>query len=466
MRYLETLEARVVAMFGLFLCILLVGILALTLVSSERHAAEQARLITDAVNGLLEENLLTLMQTTSGDRLNVFLTNAEQMTGPCQIRVIRSSRLAEQYGTEPVQLPIDAMERGVLQTGRMASDVTQIGGQRIFRQVVALPAREECLACHRVQSGDLLGAISVSIPMDEVYGGDIGYARKLFLISLSIVSAMALGLLLLLRRSVLIPLRVVSHYAETLAHGELNRRIEIKTTGEIGQLAQTLNVMAAKLQAREETIEENRHALDLSNKQLLALIQEMHHRIKNNLQSIASLLELEMLERCPSLEAQDCLQKSVNRVKSIAAVHQLLSEQSASFTNVKDLARSLAAITTRSLVDPAKKVTISVHGPEVYLTSHRATSLALILNELLSNAVKHGLAERRSGSISIDFTTDARGVTIAVKDDGVGLPPGFDMQASAHLGLQIARNLTESDLGGSLTLYGDHGTKAVIFFPE
>jgi two-component sensor histidine kinase len=111
-------------------------------------------------------------------------------------------------------------------------------------------------------------------------------------------------------------------------------------------------------------------------------------------------------------------------------------------------------------------VTISVHGPEVYLTSHRATSLALILNELLSNAVKHGLAERRSGSISIDFTTDARGVTIAVKDDGVGLPPGFDMQASAHLGLQIARNLTESDLGGSLTLYGDHGTKAVIFFPE
>ncbi len=466
MRYLETLEARVVATIGLFLCILLVGILALTLVSSERHAAEQARLITDAVDGLLEENLLALMQNTSGDRLNVFLTNAEQVTGLCQIRVIRSSRLAEQYGTDPVQLPIDAMERGVLQTGRMASDVTQIGGQRIFRQVVALPAKEECLACHRVQSGDLLGALSVSIPMDEVIGGDIGYTAKLSLISMSIVSAMALGLLLLLRRSVLIPLRAVSHYAETLAHGELNRRIEIKTMGEIGQLAQTLNMMAARLQAREETIEENRHALDLSNKQLLALIQEMHHRIKNNLQSIASLLELEMLERCPSLEAQDCLQKSVNRVKSIAAVHQLLSEQSASFTNVKDLARSLAAITTRSLVDPAKKVTISVHGPEVYLTSHQATSLALILNELLSNAVKHGLAERRSGSISIDFTTDARGVTIAVKDDGVGLPPGFDMQSSAHLGLQIARNLTESDLGGSLTLYGDHGTKAVIFFPE
>ena len=466
MRYLETLEARVVAVTGLFLCILLIGILALMLIGTERHATEQAHLITDAVNSLLEENLLNFMQATSGDRSRVSLTRTTSITGLRQIRVIRSSRLAEQYGTEPVQLPADDVEQSVLQTGRAATHVTQIGGQQIFRQTVALPAREECLACHRVQSGDILGAISVSIPMDEMYSSDIGYACKLFLIILSIVSAMTLGLLLLLRRSVLIPLRVLSHHIETLAQGQLNRRIEIKTTDEIGQLAQTLNMMAARLQAREETIEENRRALDLSNKQLVALIQEMHHRIKNNLQSIASLLELEMLERCPSLEAQDCLQKSVNRVKSIAAVHQLLSEQSASFTNVKDLARSLAAITSRSLVDPDKQVTISVQGPEVYLTSHQATSLALILNELLSNAVKHGLAKRRSGSISIDFITDARGVTIAVKDDGVGLPTGFDMEASAHLGLQIARNLAESDLGGSLSLYGDHGTKAVVFFPE
>jgi two-component sensor histidine kinase len=291
-------------------------------------------------------------------------------------------------------------------------------------------------------------------------------ARLIFLTTLIIVSGMALGLLLLLQRSVFAPLYEIAHFAKTLAQGELNCRTQIKTTDEIGQLAEALNMMATRLQAREETIEEDRRALDLSNRQLLALIQEMHHRIKNNLQSIASLLELEMLERCPSPEAQDCLQKSVNRVKSIAAVHQLLSEQSTSFTNVKDLARSLATITARSLVEPGKEVIISVRGPEIYLNSHKATSLALILNELLSNAVKHGLAKRHSGSIDIAFTTDARGVTIVVKDDGVGLPAGFDMANSVHLGLQIARNLAESDLGGSLTLYSDCGTKAMVFFPE
>ena len=466
MRYLESLQARVVAVMGLCMCALLVSILILVLTSMERHAAEQARLITDGVNGLLEKDLLTLMQAMPGDGLNVFLSRAKPITSECQIRIVRSSQLAQEYGASPAQLPTDDMERGVLETGRMVSGVEQIEGQRIYRQVVALRAEEECLACHRVRSGEILGAISSSVPVDEIYGGDIDYAGKLFFIALGIVSAMGLGLLFLWRRSVLIPLGTLSHYARALAQGDLNRRADIEMTGEIGQLAQSLNEMAAGLQAREEMIEEGRRALDVSNKQLQALIQEMHHRIKNNLQTIASLLELEMLERCPSPEAQDCLQKSVNRVKSIAAVHQLLSEQSASFTNVKDLARSLAAITTLSLVESGKEITISVQGPDIFMTSHKATSLALILNELLSNAVKHGLAARRSGSIGVNFVSDARGATVVVKDDGMGLPAGFDMEASPHLGLQIARNLAESDLGGSLTLHSDHGAQAIVFFPE
>jgi len=466
MRYLESLQIRVAAVMSLFVGILLLSTLALIPISMERHAAEQARVIAAAVNGLLEGNLLTLMQTTSGNGLDAFLSQAKPLPSTYQIRIIRSSQLGQEYGASPAQLPTDDVERSVLQTGSTASGIEQVGGQHIFRQVVALRATEECLACHRVQSGDILGAISSSVSVDEVVGSDLDYARKLFLITLGIVSAMAVGLLLLLRRSVLIPLQALSDYAKALAQGDLNRRAEIEVTGDVGQLAQALNEMAARLQAREETIEENRHALDISNKQLLALIQEMHHRIKNNLQTIASLLELEMLERNPSPEAQDCLQKSVNRIKSIAAVHQLLSEQSAGFTNVKDLTRGLAAITTRSLVESGKTVTISVQGPDIYMISHKATSLALILNELLSNAVKHGLAGRRSGSINVNFTTDARGATIIVKDDGIGLPAGFDMEASAHLGLQIARNLAESDLGGSLALHSDHGTQAVVFFPE
>lgn len=466
MRFLETIESRIIAIIGLFSILLVVSTLAFVLITAEHYAAEHARLVITAINGFLEESLLALMQTASNDgKLDAFLVRVNLVDG-IKVRVIHSAQMAEQYGVKLDRLPADDLERGVLESGIPTSRVDQIDGHRILTQVIPVRARQECLSCHRGQSGDILGAVRISTSGDKAYISTIGYTFKLLLITLGVTTAMACGLLLVWRRSILIPLQSLSHFAKVLAEGELGYRTVPDGPYEISRLAQSLNTMAANLQAREEALEENRRALDLTNRQLANLIQEMHHRIKNNLQSIASLLELEMLERCPSSAARECLQKSVNRVKSIAAVHQLLSEHYTSLTNIKDLARNLAAITTRSLVEPGKEVNFSIQGPDIYLGSQKATALALVLNELLANAVKHGFVRRPKGNIEISFSADARGITVVVKDDGVGLPPAFDLEASANLGLQIARNLAQSDLGGSLSLYSNHGTKAVVFFPE
>lgn len=467
MRLLETMESRITAVIGLFLALLAVSLSAFVLITAERYAAEHARLAITAINGFLEESLITLMQTSPDDgKLDAFLARANLVDGIEKVRVIHSPRLSEQYGVKSDRLPADDLERSVLESGIPTTKVEQMHGRHILTQVIPVRARQECLTCHRGQGGDILGAVRISASVDEAYASAVNHTFKLFLITLGVVTAMACGLLLVWRHSVFIPLQSLSRFAKTLANGELGYRAALNGPREISQLAQSLNTMAANLQAREEALEESQRALDLSNKQLSNLIQEMHHRIKNNLQSIASLLELEMLERCPSSVARDCLQKSVNRIKSIAAVHQLLSVHCTSLTNIKDLARTLAAITTRSLVEPGKEVNFSIQGPDIYLGSQKATALALVLNELLSNAVKHGFVRRPRGSIEITFSADTRGITVVVKDDGVGLPPDFKMEASANLGLQIASNLAQSDLGGSLSLYSDHGTKAVIFFPD
>lgn len=182
---------------------------------------------------------------------------------------------------------------------------------------------------------------------------------------------------------------------------------------------------------------------------LSAIMQEMHHRIKNNLQTIADLLSLEM-SRHPRPEAQESLRDSITRIKSIAASHEMLSVENVGATNITELARLVSETARRSMIRPGQRIAIYVQGPGIYLASKQATAFALVLNELVSNAIEHGFRERTDGQIDVELDWDRDEILLRVQDDGHGLPNGFDLLSARGLGLQIARMLVEKDLRGRI----------------
>jgi two-component sensor histidine kinase len=197
----------------------------------------------------------------------------------------------------------------------------------------------------------------------------------------------------------------------------------------------------------------------------LAMIQEVHHRVKNNLQVIASLLRLQA-RRADGAALQQALLETVNRILSVAVVHEFLSYNSAGVINLRDVAQRIVEQMEQSVMDPGKEIEFQLAGPSIYLSAQKATSCALVINELLLNAVEHGYEERDVGLVSIALADDGEWVTIEVGDDGTGLPADFDLEEHGGLGLRIVRTLVQGDLKGDLTLHGEQGVRAVATFPK
>lgn len=197
----------------------------------------------------------------------------------------------------------------------------------------------------------------------------------------------------------------------------------------------------------------------------MAMVQEIHHRVKNNLQAIASLLRLQA-RRASSPEVEQALEDTVNRILSVAVVHEFLSYDSASVINLREVAQRIVDQMAQSVMNPDKHIQFRVDGPSIYLSSQQATACALVINELLLNAVEHGYEQRDVGVVSIDLADDGEWVTIQVGDDGAGLRGDFDVDEHGGLGLRIVRTLVEGDLKGRFELHGEGGVRAVVAFPK
>jgi two-component sensor histidine kinase len=180
-----------------------------------------------------------------------------------------------------------------------------------------------------------------------------------------------------------------------------------------------------------------------------ATIREIHHRVKNNLQTVAALLRLQA-RRMEVPQARTALEESVRRVSSIAVVHETLSgslEESVPFDEVADRVLGMIAEVAGSAV------TVRRRGSFGVLSAELATPLAMVLTELVQNAVEHGYDEQQPGSVEIRVDrVDNDRLRVQVVDDGRGLPSGFAVAGSERLGLQIVRTLVGTELGGSLDL--------------
>ena len=192
-------------------------------------------------------------------------------------------------------------------------------------------------------------------------------------------------------------------------------------------------------------------------------IKEIHHRVKNNLQTVSALLRLQA-RRIEDPNASAALDEAVRRIASIALVHETLSissEASVAFDQVLDSLITHALDLSPRIGD----LKITRAGEISSLDPRVATPLALVITELIHNALEHGLAEQGSG-IQISIERSSAECVIEIFDDGVGLPSDFNFATSSNLGLQIVRTLTENELRGSIDLKSTKdGTTARLAFP-
>jgi PAS domain S-box-containing protein len=203
-------------------------------------------------------------------------------------------------------------------------------------------------------------------------------------------------------------------------------------------------------------------ALRASLEEKEALLREVHHRVKNNLQIVASLLNLQA-GRSPDPELAAALNDTRNRVHSMALLHEALySAGNLARVNfaayVEDLCRQLL----RSFGPMAARITMKSSVAPIGLPLEQSVPCGLIINELVSNALKHGFPGDRAGCISVELRpAEGQTLVLSIRDDGVGLPPGFNPASSTTLGLRLVSTLAKQ-LGGQLTVKSPDGAGATF----
>ena len=183
-----------------------------------------------------------------------------------------------------------------------------------------------------------------------------------------------------------------------------------------------------------------------------ATIREIHHRVKNNLQTISSLLRLQG-RRLESPEAKAAVAESVRRIRTIALVHETLSREPGDDVAFLEIVRPLLRLAEEGLQSPDRPVRFTVQGSGGRLPSTIATPLSVVLTELLQNAVDHGFPEGSSGGdvvVQLNPTDDH--LNIRVINDGRGLDSRFELNKATGLGLSIVRTLVTTELAGSITM--------------
>ncbi len=197
-----------------------------------------------------------------------------------------------------------------------------------------------------------------------------------------------------------------------------------------------------------------------------ATIREIHHRVKNNLQTVAALLRLQA-RRVSAPEARTALEESMRRVQSIALVHETLSvsiDESVDFDEIVD--RLLMMLS--DVMGSVSRVSVERQGSFGEIPAEAATALVLVLTELVQNAIEHAFPDDRGGKVAVVARRQRAELTVTIVDDGVGLPVDFTTDRADRLGLQIVRTLVSAELNGSVEFHHhaeSGGTAATVVMP-
>ena len=181
-----------------------------------------------------------------------------------------------------------------------------------------------------------------------------------------------------------------------------------------------------------------------------SIIKEIHHRVKNNLQTVAGLLRMEA-RRSSLPEVKQALQEGINRIESMALVHDIVSHYDEDYIGIRSIYDELCRLLRMSMVRQDQEVTFTYSGEDILISSHMASYVSLIINELISNSLEHGL-DGRNGQIHLTATDINGSIELAFSDNGKGLPSNFSFTSNKRLGLTIINNLVAHELKGSLSI--------------
>ena len=243
-----------------------------------------------------------------------------------------------------------------------------------------------------------------------------------------------------------------------------NELVEIKRRAELRQSAQKLTVINQTLLLEIDERQQAQMQLAASLNEKEVLLKEIHHRVKNNLQVISSMLNLQS-STVSNESALGIFQDSQNRVRSMALIHEKLY-QSGDLAQIDfcDYVNNLVDYLKRSYQAPG--VQITVLGEPIFLGIDTAVSCGLILNELISNALKHAFPNRQAGDIVVELVgNQQREISLRVSDNGVGLPPDLDYLQTTSLGLQLVNSLVDQ-INDHLHFDNTGGTTFIVTFPE
>jgi PAS domain S-box-containing protein len=197
------------------------------------------------------------------------------------------------------------------------------------------------------------------------------------------------------------------------------------------------------------------------------LLREVHHRVKNNMQIISSLLRLQS-RQLRSPEAQDVLRESQNRVRSMALVHELLYQSDdLARVNVRPYFKALAHGLYRAYGADAGRIALTLEVDEIFVGMDVAIPCGLVVGELLSNALKHAFPSGRAGGVRLVARRYGESeLEISVKDDGVGMDPEQFRASTESLGLRLVRMLAEDQMRGTIQIFRREGTEYRLRFPQ
>ena len=305
------------------------------------------------------------------------------------------------------------------------------------------------------------------------------------------------------------PIGTLTDAATAIAAGDLTRTVPVESDDEIGILARAFNRMTEQLRSLignlEQRVDDRTAELRMANEKLQreiterkraeeqiqaslkekeVLLQEIHHRVKNNLQVISSLLNLQS-GYVDDPQSVAILQDSQNRIRSMALVHEkLYQSQDLARIDFAEYIRNLATYLLRAYNAHAQDVTLDIQIDDIFLGIDTAVPCGLMLNELISNALKHAFPNGRKGEIRIALRAgdgaradgegaraDGEGaradgdgtLTLTVSDSGVGLPEGFDFQDTPSLGLRLVNSLVHQ-LDGRIEVHNHSGIQVRITF--
>ena len=275
-----------------------------------------------------------------------------------------------------------------------------------------------------------------------------------------------------LSRNISRPLKKLTLSVAEISQGNYNATIDIHSSDELGTLANAFNDMVSTIKAAQENLEEKyreirqkNNLLQSSLQEKVLLIKEVHHRVKNNLQIISSLLKLQANNLSDS-QSIDAFNESQQRIRSMALIHEKLYKNG-NFVKlnleeyVKDLLNSLFITYKLSTYKVSRNIEIGNIPVDVDI----AITLGLLINEIVTNSIKYALSNADNGIISIKLKSYEKNCySLVIKDNGKGFPAEINVDESESLGIMLIKTLTEQ-LQGTIKFNSNNGAEVIIDFP-